>query len=66
VNLLTGRITDVIYQGDSVLLQLALPGGTRISVRDLPRSTAATPGVDTDVTIGVSAEHTVLLAHAET
>ncbi|MCC7273559.1 MAG: ABC transporter ATP-binding protein [Alphaproteobacteria bacterium] len=63
LNMLTARVEDVVYQGDSVLVQAVLPDGCRIGVRAVSTAaamaTVARPG-DT-VTLGLAPEDTVIL-----
>jgi putative spermidine/putrescine transport system ATP-binding protein len=59
VNALEGRVSDVIYQGDSTLLQVELAGGARVGVRG--NSAVDTPRPGDPVTLGLRAEDTFLL-----
>jgi putative spermidine/putrescine transport system ATP-binding protein len=64
VNVLKGRVADVIYQGDSFVLHAALADGSRISVRGVSsgQALAAMPHPGDDVALGVGADDVVLLA----
>jgi putative spermidine/putrescine transport system ATP-binding protein len=66
LNRLTGQVTDVVYQGDSILVQVVLAGGARVGVRGLSggSAAAAVPRAGETVTIGVSVEDTILLTDA--
>ncbi|MFI4988907.1 MAG: ABC transporter ATP-binding protein [Alphaproteobacteria bacterium] len=66
MNRLEGAVTDVVYQGDSFLVQVALSGGAKVAVRSIASSStlAAAPAPGDAVTLGLSPEDTVLLADA--
>ena len=63
-NVLDGRVTDVIYQGDTFLVQAALTDGSRISARGIASSGALErgPRVGDTVPFGFSAQDAVLVA----
>jgi putative spermidine/putrescine transport system ATP-binding protein len=67
MNVLKGRVADVIYQGDSFVLHAALHDGSRISVRGISSGEAlsAAPRAGDDVALGVSADDTFLLSAGE-
>jgi putative spermidine/putrescine transport system ATP-binding protein len=67
VNVLKGRVADVIYQGDSFVLHAALSDGSRISVRGISNGPAlsAMPRAGDDVALGVNADDTFLLSEGE-
>lgn len=63
MNCFEGRVTGVIYQGDTLLVQAVLGDGSPIALRLATRGGAATaPVVGVPVRIGVAVEDTVLLA----
>ena len=64
MNVLQGRVQDVVYQGDSVLLQVELTGGDRIGARcaSTRGAMAAIPQRGAPIMLGLSLEDTVLLA----
>jgi putative spermidine/putrescine transport system ATP-binding protein len=66
VNVLNGRVADVIYQGDSFVLHAALADGSRISVRGISSGTAlsAMPRPGDGVALGLGADDAFLLADA--
>jgi putative spermidine/putrescine transport system ATP-binding protein len=63
ISVLTARVSDVIYQGDSVVLHAALQDGSRVSVRGISTGAAfqAMPRPGDDVALGLDAEDAVLL-----
>ena len=63
LNILDGVVHDVIYQGDTFLVQVALDGGHRIGVRGIASSAAlaATPRSGEHVRLGIAIDDTVLL-----
>jgi putative spermidine/putrescine transport system ATP-binding protein len=63
-NILEARVTDVIYQGDTYLVQAALPNGGRIAARGIAESgaMAQVPQVGGAVRLCIRAEDTVLVA----
>ena len=63
-NVLDARVTDVIYQGDTFLVQAALPNGTRISARGIASATALgrVPAVGELAPFGFAAHDAVLIA----
>jgi putative spermidine/putrescine transport system ATP-binding protein len=66
VNVLHGTVRNVVYQGDSFLLQVALAEGTLINVRGVStsRAMAAIPRPDERVMLGLAREDAILLADA--
>ena len=63
LNVLDGRVHDVIYQGDTFLVQVALDGGHRIGVRGIASSAAlaSAPRSGDRVRLGIAIDDTVLL-----
>ena len=64
VNVLRGIVQDVVYQGDSFLLQAQLADGSRIGVRGISTrgAMAAIPQAGAAVMLGLDPDDTVLLA----
>jgi putative spermidine/putrescine transport system ATP-binding protein len=60
LNILRGAIQDLVYQGDSLLLQVALPGGARVALRSMSMQDTPQPG--DVVTLGLAIADTILLA----
>jgi putative spermidine/putrescine transport system ATP-binding protein len=67
VNTLQGIVTTVVYQGDSVLVQVKLDDGTVIGVRgpSAGRAGAATLQPGDATTLGLTPEDTILLPDVE-
>jgi len=65
-NMLTARVVNTIYQGDSFLLQAQLADGTALSARGMAGqgSLASLPGVGAQVRLSFSVADTVWLADA--
>jgi putative spermidine/putrescine transport system ATP-binding protein len=63
VNVLEARVTDVIYQGDTFLVQAAQADGTRLAARCIAsqRALARVPAVGDAVRFGLDVEDTVLV-----
>jgi putative spermidine/putrescine transport system ATP-binding protein len=63
LNLLRGRLQDVIYQGESVLLEVELPDGTLVPVRGSSArgAMAAVPAPGAPITLGLAPEDTFLI-----
>jgi putative spermidine/putrescine transport system ATP-binding protein len=63
-NVLDARVTDVIYQGDTYLVQGVLPDGARISARGISSATALArlPAVGDVAPFGFAAEDAVLVS----
>ena len=63
-NVLEARVTDVIYQGDTFLVQAVLPDGSRISARGIASATAlgCAPNVGDVAPFGFDARDAVLVA----
>lgn len=59
----TARVTDVIYQGDTFLVQAAQADGTRLAARCIAsqRALARVPAVGDAVRFGLDVEDTVLV-----
>jgi putative spermidine/putrescine transport system ATP-binding protein len=65
-NRLTGRITDIVYQGESLRVFLDLPGGASLSLRQ-PSHYAASqkiPPVGSDLTVTLHPEDTIVVPRA--
>ena len=64
VNIFSGRVKDLVYQGDSFLMMVLLPDGSEIGVRGVTgrESLAAVPEVDSVVRLGLHRDDTVLIA----
>jgi putative spermidine/putrescine transport system ATP-binding protein len=64
MNVLHGSVQDVVYQGDSVLLQVELAGGGRIGARcaSTGGAIAAIPPRGAPIMLGLSLDDTILLA----
>jgi putative spermidine/putrescine transport system ATP-binding protein len=65
-NRLTGRVTDIVYQGESLRIFLDLPGGARLSLRQ-PSHYAASrkiPPVGSDLTVTLHPEDTIVVPNA--
>ncbi|HEX7073383.1 MAG TPA: ABC transporter ATP-binding protein [Hyphomicrobiaceae bacterium] len=62
-NVFEGRVTTVVYQGDTFLLQVVLDNGARLTVRGIAssRSMARAPQAGDPVRLGLGAEDAVLL-----
>ena len=67
VNVFTGRVKELVYQGESFLLYVSLADGTEVGVRGVTRreTMAAVPEVGGEVTVGLHREDTVLISAAE-
>ncbi len=66
-NRLTGRITDIVYQGESLRIFLDLPGGASLSLRQ-PSHYAASrkiPPVGSDLTVTLHPEDTIVVPKAK-
>jgi putative spermidine/putrescine transport system ATP-binding protein len=63
ISLLPGRILGVVYQGESVLLQVELADGTRVPVRasSAPGAMASVPGPGEPVMLGLAPADTFLI-----
>ena len=64
LNMLRGTVQELVYQGDSVLLQVALADGLRIGVRCASTRNAlmSVPQPGSAILLGLSPEDTVLLS----
>ena len=64
LNVLRGVVREMVYQGDSFLLQVQLADGIKINLRGISTSgaMAAIPRPGEAVTLGLSPDDTVLLA----
>jgi putative spermidine/putrescine transport system ATP-binding protein len=66
-NRLTGKVTDVVYQGESLRVFLDLPGGASLSLRQ-PSHYAASqkiPTVGSDLTVTLHPEDTIVVPKAK-
>ncbi len=65
-NRLTGRVSDIVYQGDSYLLVADLGNDREVSLRGVVRrdTLAALPAVGGPVTLGLSPSDTALIVDA--
>ena len=63
MNVFDGRVTNFVYQGDTYLLQVALPSGRSINVRGIANgaSLASAPATGQMIRLGLSVQDTVLL-----
>jgi putative spermidine/putrescine transport system ATP-binding protein len=66
LNVFEARVTNLVYQGDSFLLQAALADGSAISVRGAAGrdALAAVPSLGSPVRLGLAQADTVVLADA--
>ena len=66
-NVFEGRITNIVYQGESLLMQVDLGDGVEVSVRGVTRrdAMAALPEVGGEVALGLHRDDTVLIADTE-
>jgi putative spermidine/putrescine transport system ATP-binding protein len=64
LNVLRGTVQDVVYQGDSFLLQAELADGSKVAVRGISTrgAMAAMPQSGAAVLLGLDPEDTILLA----
>jgi putative spermidine/putrescine transport system ATP-binding protein len=67
-NVLAGTVRHLVYQGDSMLVQVALADGTAVAVRaaSTSRALAALPAPGAAVRLGLMPEDTALLAEDST
>ncbi len=63
INLLSGTVENVVYQGDTYLLQVQLKDGNVVGARGVSTGTAmaALPQAGAPVTLGLAPEDTILL-----
>ena len=65
LNLLRGRVAELVYQGESTLLHVDLDGGTRIAVRQAASAAAPPlPAPGGAVTLGLAPADTILVPDA--
>jgi putative spermidine/putrescine transport system ATP-binding protein len=66
-NVLAAQVTDVIYQGDTFLVQAALADGSRVSARGIASSgaMARAPQKGAAVRLALDVQDTVLIADAD-
>ncbi|MBL8705713.1 MAG: ABC transporter ATP-binding protein [Rhodospirillales bacterium] len=64
INVLSGTVQEMVYQGDSYLLQVRLAAGGLVGVRGVStgEAMAMLPKVGAPIQLGLSAEDTILLA----
>ena len=62
LNLFRGRVKELVYQGETLLISVELSGGHEIAVRQ-PTSSAAPPPPDAgnDVTLGLAPDDTIVV-----
>lgn len=67
-NAFKGRVTDLVYQGDSFLVYVSLPDGTEVGVRGVTRrdAMAAVPKVGGEITLGLHRDDAVLIGETGT
>jgi putative spermidine/putrescine transport system ATP-binding protein len=67
LNVLRGTVQDIVYQGDSFLLQAELADGSKVGVRGISTrgAMAAMPQSGAAVLLGLDPEDTILLAEDE-
>jgi putative spermidine/putrescine transport system ATP-binding protein len=62
MNCFDGRVTGAVYQGDTLLLQAVLDGGSPVSLRLTTRGgEGPPPSPGTPIRIGIAVADTVLL-----
>ena len=63
MNVLEGQVQDVVYQGDSYLVQARLPDGNMVSVRGISTTgaMAAIPRAGDPLRLGLLPEDTALI-----
>ena len=66
-NRLTGKVTDVVYQGESLRIFLSLPDGTSLSLRQPSHYTAARriPPIGGELTVRLHPEDTIVVPEAK-
>jgi putative spermidine/putrescine transport system ATP-binding protein len=64
LNLLHGRVRDVVFQGESVVSYVEIDGAVEVAVRHLSREMAQgrTPVPGTEVTLGLEPADTLILS----
>ena len=62
LNVLRGRVDELVYQGESTLFYVELPGGARIAARQAASASApALPGVGGEVALALAPADTILV-----
>ena len=63
LNRITGRVKEMVYQGESFLLYVGLPGGQTMAIRQPTRreSLAAIPEEGEEIALGLHPEDTILV-----
>jgi len=63
LNRITGQVKEMVYQGESFLLYVGLPGGQTMAIRQPTRreSLAAIPGEGEEIALGLHPEDTILV-----
>jgi putative spermidine/putrescine transport system ATP-binding protein len=62
LNRLDGEVREIVYQGESSLLYVALPGGQQIAIRQAATGAAGPmPGVGAPVRLGLAPSDTILV-----
>jgi putative spermidine/putrescine transport system ATP-binding protein len=66
-NRLTGKITDIVYQGESMRIFLELPGGASLSLRQPSHFAASqkTPALGSEATVTLHPEDTIVVPKAK-
>ena len=67
VNQFTGTVSDIVYQGDSYLLNAHLDDGTEVSLRGIIRrgTIDSLPATGSPIVLGLHANDTVLISGDE-
>jgi putative spermidine/putrescine transport system ATP-binding protein len=62
LNLFRGRVKELVYQGETLLISVELPGGEEIGVRQ-PTSSAAPPPPEAgaEVVVGLAFDDTIIV-----
>lgn len=62
LNVLRGRVAELVYQGESTLFYVELPGGARIAARQAASASApALPGIGGEVALALAPADTILV-----
>jgi putative spermidine/putrescine transport system ATP-binding protein len=63
LNLLRGKVAELVYQGESTLIYVDLDAGTRIAARQASSAAAtALPGIGGAITLGLAPADTILVS----
>ena len=67
MNVFNGQVTNIVYQGDTFLIQVALLSGRTLNIRGIANgwSLAAAPPVGKPIALGLAVEDTVLVDDAK-